>query len=82
MSTGLGRASKRPDIPWQQAEMIPDAANYSIISADFGMENNSPGAWLIGLDGKVVAGDLHDNAVLSAVTAALGPAVAQPTTTP
>ena len=82
MSTGLGRASKRPDIAWQQAEMIPDAATYSIIGADFSVENNSPGAWLIDPDGKVVAGDLHDKAVLSAVTAALGPAVAEPTTTP
>jgi protocatechuate 3,4-dioxygenase beta subunit len=82
MSTGLGRASKRPDISWQQAEMIPDAVNYSILGADFGIDNNSPGAWLIGPDGKVVAGDLRDKAVLSAVTAALGPAVAEPTTTP
>ncbi len=82
MNYGFGQASTLPDIPWQQAEMIPETVNYSILGADFGIDANAPVAWLIGPDGKVVAEDLHGDAVKRAVSAALGPPVAQPSTAP
>ncbi|MGD0463193.1 MAG: hypothetical protein ABSB74_11975 [Tepidisphaeraceae bacterium] len=81
LNYGVLRAFKLPDVTWQQVAIEPNGVNLSILRSDFAV-NNSPGAWLIGPDGKVVAEDLSGDAILSAVTAALGPPATQPATQP
>ncbi|MGD0388343.1 MAG: carboxypeptidase regulatory-like domain-containing protein [Tepidisphaeraceae bacterium] len=66
--------------PWPQAA-IAGQGNWAVINNNFGVQN-SPGAWLIGPDGKVVAEDLSGGAIKSAVIAALGAPATQPTTAP
>jgi hypothetical protein len=67
--------------PWPQAGVAIGPANWSLLNVNFGVQN-SPGAWLIGPDGKVVAEDLSGGAIKSAVVAALGAPATQPTTAP
>ncbi len=82
LNGGLMRNSNILDTPWQQATMDTRGIAWSIIAVDFAVGNNSPSAWLIGPDGKVVAEDLSGDGIMSAVTSALGSPATQPTTMP
>jgi protocatechuate 3,4-dioxygenase beta subunit len=80
--------SKMYDNPWHQAVIIMrDQSSWSVLNSNFDAQN-SPGAWLIGPDGKVVAEDLTGDGIQAAVTAAIGPPTVaaapatQPTTMP
>jgi hypothetical protein len=60
------------DYPWHQASLIMNQATAAILTTNFAL-NSASTAWLIGPDGKVVAGGLKGDAIQSAVTAAVGP---------
>lgn len=79
---------KMSDIPWHQASLVMEGqSTWSILNTNFDARN-SPGAWLIGPDGKVVAENLKGDAIRAVVTAAIGPPTVaavqttQPTTAP
>jgi protocatechuate 3,4-dioxygenase beta subunit len=78
----LGQHTKSPEIAWHQAGLDPMRMEGGIIFTNFGILNNAPDAWLIGPDGKVVAEDLRGDAIMSAVTGALGSPATQSTTAP
>ena len=60
-------------IPWHQASIkMQGQYSWAILNTNFDMQN-SPGAWLIGPDGKVVAENLTGDAIQAAVIAAIGP---------